>query len=384
MDKVTEQKLSDVVLMTDFDENLNGTEIDVEVALFAHIKKTRDVIALNPQLIENQQNSKQMLEMYDYLIANWNSENRVSAIKILAQKEKELLIKGYINYDVSDLDISDLTENAGFFSVLAELYEDEINELDGLFSKVKDKLKKVKDKLKTIIPKINKVNPLTIAIRNALRGLIQLNFLGVATSLSKPSSALTKVKKMYKNMGGKESKLIQSITKGKKKKALFNKKMQRKLETGSFKGVGLGELGEPFTIGGMLVACGTFFVKIWNWIKAAGLKAKDIADKIIPNKPGGRPPHSPSPPLPPPSSDNNFTAPIPAKSSDSKTNENDNYANTVNPNESKAKWKTPVFIGLGILVIGGISYGVFNSQNNKKESKEIKKVSTKLGAITFQ
>ncbi len=184
-------------------------------------------------------------------------------------------------------------------------------------------------------------------------------------------------------MGGKESKLIQSISKGSKKKALFNKKMQKKLEAGGFKGVDLGELGE-FAVAGLLGTCFAFFIKIWNWIKAAGLKAKDIADKIIPNKPGGRPPHSPSPPLPPPSSDNNFTAPIPAKSSDSKTNENDNYANTVNPNESKAKWKTPVFIGLGILVIGGVGYGIFNSQNNKKENKEIKKVSTKLGAITFQ
>lgn len=313
MENNTERELMEVVAMSDFEEaisGLAGVQPDVEASLLNYITKTRNVIASKPQLIENQQDANQMLQMYDYLLANWHTENRIQAIQILASKERELLKSNHINYDFSDLQISDISENAGFFSVLEELFEEEINELNGFFSRIGNKIKHVAHKvydvhknvahkvynfhkkvikkhisvLKKVLPKLNRVNPLTIAVRNALRGLIAINFLGMATSLgssqAKQKGLLSKVQKMYKNMGGKNSKLMSAIAKGKRKKPLFNRKMQKKLETGKLKG--LGELGEPFTIGGMLVAAGGFLLKIWNWIKKAGLKVGEISKKVKP------------------------------------------------------------------------------------------------------
>ena len=91
------ENLMDVVAMSDFDEavsGLAGVEPDVEASLLNYITKTRDVIASKPELIENQQDANQMLQMYDYLLANWHTENRIQAIQILASKERELLKVG--------------------------------------------------------------------------------------------------------------------------------------------------------------------------------------------------------------------------------------------------------------------------------------------------
>ncbi len=62
----------DVVGMKDFENDLDGVAPDMEKALLQHILKTRNVIATSPKLIENQQNSTQLLQMYNYLIENWD------------------------------------------------------------------------------------------------------------------------------------------------------------------------------------------------------------------------------------------------------------------------------------------------------------------------
>ncbi len=133
-----EKNINDIIGMSDFNQNLNGPDIETEAAVLAYIQKTRNVIAEKPDIFETQQNAFQMLQMFDYLLANWH-QNRFEAIKILAEKEKQLLQQGFISYDASDLSISEVAENPGFFNALAELYEDEIDELDGLFSKIKER-----------------------------------------------------------------------------------------------------------------------------------------------------------------------------------------------------------------------------------------------------
>lgn len=382
-----DNNILDVVNMTDFSEALNGVDADTDKALLNYITKTRNVIAGNPDMFKTQQDTEQMLQMYDYLLANWNTENRVQAIQILANKEKELFKAGYINYDISDLGISDMADNSGFFSVLAELYEDEINELNGFFSKLKDKIhstgkkihdfhKKVVKKhisvLKKVIPKLNKINPVTIAIRNALRGLFAINFLGIATSLNskaaKSKGVLAKVQNMYKNMGGKNDKLMSAIKKGAKKKALFNKKMQRQVEAGHFKGIGgLGMLGDGgITIGSLLTAAGAFLLKIWDWIKKAGLKVKEVSKKLKPLiKPLIKPKADKQKEEQQEEQHNYSNISESGKTNDTIKYGADNNTNN-NSGDKKAKWK-PILIGTGVVSVLVGSYLWWNNQKGPSQ-----------------
>jgi len=369
-----DNNIMDVVNMTDFSEALNGVDADTDLALFNYITKTRNVIKGNPDMFKTQQDTEQMLQMYDYLLANWNTENRVQSIQILAKKENELFKDGYINYDISDLGISDMADNSGFFSVLAELYEEEINELNGLFSKLKKFTKKVVKKhisvLKKVIPKLNRINPVTIAIRNALRGLFAINFLGIATSLNskqaKSKGVLAKVSNMYKNMGGKDDKLMSAIRKGAKKKALFNKKMQKRVEAGEFKGIeGLGELGElgdgGITIGSLLTAAGAFLLKIWDWIKKAGVKAKEVVKKVAEKvKPLLHKQDQQQEQQDQQESSTNIAT-------GGKTNDNVRYgADNGDADEKKDKWK-PILIATGIVGVLGGGYLWWNSKNKSSD-----------------
>ena len=399
-----ERNITDIVGMSDFNQNLNGPDIETEAAVLAYIQKTRNVIAEKPDMFETQQNAVQMLQMFDYLLANWH-QNRFEAIKVLAEKEKQLLQQGFISYDASDLSISEVAENPGFFNALSELYEDEIDELDGLFSKIKErreerkvkrterreerKSKSFKEKFKGFVSKVNKFNPVTLAVRNALRGVLALNFLGVSTMLMKNDTrskgVLEKVKNMYKTMGGKEDKLLQTLNKAKNRKALFNKKMQQDLEAGKFKGIE--GLGEPFSIGGMMVAAGAFFLKIWNWIKGAGFKVKegqegklevfkDTVNTVFKKK---LPSDQQNKQIP--ENTENFSYNLPGK-----TNDNGGSRITdTKETDKKAKWKKPL-IAVGVLAgVIGLGYGVFNLNNKQKEEKKVvQKKETKLGDITFQ
>ncbi|MCF6183103.1 MAG: hypothetical protein L3J56_00510 [Bacteroidales bacterium] len=382
-----ERNTTDIVGMSDFNQNLNGQDIETEAAVLAYIQKTRNVIAEKPDMFEIQQNASQMLQMFDYLLANWH-QNRFEAIRVLAEKERHLLQQGFISYDASDLNISDVAENSGFFSALAELYEDEISELDGLFSRIKErrterkekrtarredrKSKTPKERFKGFISKINKFNPVTLAVRNALRGVLALNFLGVSTILMKnevrSKQVLEKVKNMYKAMGGKEDKLLQTLNKAKNRKALFNKKMQQELEAGKFKGIE--GLGEPFSISGMLVAAGAFFLKIWNWIKEKGIKIKETVTKILPEKKDTQN-----------NNPENSSYNLPGKTNDNEVFKTSNTTDS----DKKNKWKKPL-IAVGVLAgIFGIGYGVYNHNNKQKEEKKvIIEKETKLGDIAFQ
>lgn len=135
-----------------------------------------------------------------------------------------------------------------------------------------------------------KINPVTVLMRNALRMLVAINFLGMATRLNianmSESDALAKgftkedydtavkAKKRVVNfvvkMGGSKDKIEKAIVKGSGRKALFKKDYnnnQKITEDGDLAG-----LGEPVTIGSCLAAVGAFFAKIWGWIKNIAVK----------------------------------------------------------------------------------------------------------------
>lgn len=93
-----------------------------------------------------------------------------------------------------------------------------------------------------------KINPITVSIRATLRGLISLNFIGIASRLNvglmtqeqaaqqgysteawnKAKKGVDKLVKIFTKMGGKADKILQSVVKGAAKKPLFKKEIAGK------------------------------------------------------------------------------------------------------------------------------------------------------------
>ena len=135
-----------------------------------------------------------------------------------------------------------------------------------------------------------KINPLTVAIRSALRGLINLNFLGMATRLSvgymtaaeaaalgydaeaynKAKKAVERTEKIFKKMGGNVSKLRKSINKGASKKPLFKKDLTANTQLdipNNADDDGDSSLGDFVAIATAIALCLSILKKIWDWIK---------------------------------------------------------------------------------------------------------------------
>ena len=161
-----------------------------------------------------------------------------------------------------------------------------------------------------------KLNPVLVLMRNSLRLLIAVNFLGMATRLnianySKDAAikagyteqqwedakkAKDRVVRFFTKIGGVKSKIEKSIENGAKKKALFKKdynKNTKIVETSDTDAqlsgtapilFGVDGLGEPGTIAAALASVGAFVAKIWGWIKNIVPKAvewvKENKDKI--------------------------------------------------------------------------------------------------------
>lgn len=164
-------------------------------------------------------------------------------------------------------------------------------------SKVVQQAIKIGKKLFKVI--FVKLNPATILIRQSLRLLIALNFLGMATRLNVANmskadaikagysdkmwedakKSLDKVIRFFTKMGGKKANIERAVKNGAKKKALFKgsyNKNSKIVETGNddaqLSGTadiieGLNGLGAAVTIGSALAAVGAFFAKIWGWVK---------------------------------------------------------------------------------------------------------------------
>ena len=144
-----------------------------------------------------------------------------------------------------------------------------------------------------------KLNPVTVLMRNSLRLLVAINFMGMATRLmvgkmtqtaaeqagytkemwEDAKKAYNRVVKFFTKMGGKEKNIEKAIANGSKKKALFKKdyKPDSKIvetdeDNAALSGFspivnGIDGLGDPVTVGSALAAVGAFFAKIWGWIK---------------------------------------------------------------------------------------------------------------------
>lgn len=135
-----------------------------------------------------------------------------------------------------------------------------------------------------------KINPVTVMIRNSWRGLMAINFLGMATRLgvglmtwgeaekagysydayTKAVKAIERAKKLYKKMGGNADKLVKTIKNGATKKPLFSKDIRpdSKLNfANSNTDDGETTLGEAITVASMVAACVGILTSVWAWVK---------------------------------------------------------------------------------------------------------------------
>lgn len=135
-----------------------------------------------------------------------------------------------------------------------------------------------------------KINPVTVLMRNALRALISINFIGMATRFNiglmteaqaaqlgydtaawqKAKQAVERLRKLFKKMGGNESKLLKSISNGATKKPLFKKDLtdQTKINfANTSTDDGESSLGDPATISALIAIIIKLIPVVWSWIK---------------------------------------------------------------------------------------------------------------------
>ena len=158
-----------------------------------------------------------------------------------------------------------------------------------------------------------KINPITVLMRNSLRLLVAVNFLGMATRLAvakmtkdaaiaagytaemweDAKKAYDRVIKFFTKMGGKQSNIEKAIVNGSKKKALFKKDYKPEsqiIENGEDNATlsgtstilcGLDGLGAAVTVASALAAVGAFFKTIWKWLcKIVPKGAKAVANVV--------------------------------------------------------------------------------------------------------
>jgi hypothetical protein len=236
-----------------------GAENEAErlQTIYAHLVKTRNMIAGKPHLIQDVDYPPAFLKMLDYAIANWNTPNREKALAILEQNEDAL--NKHLGMDGIP-ENSDLEGLENDWEELEGLSNDEIaEELGGKKRKEKKEQKKEKKKDKKDQKKTSKpakkgffkkvgaavktggkafirYNPVTIAARNGFLLAMKLNIKKMASRLkwayatkevaatksvtadqwTKAKNSLVKIEKLFVDkLQGKSDKLKSAILKGK-------------------------------------------------------------------------------------------------------------------------------------------------------------------------
>ncbi len=131
-------------------------------------------------------------------------------LRSIAEKESQLIASGIIPDEDGD--------GVGFFGSLLELVG------LGLEGLGKINWQSIRSRLSKLTQKINRVNPITVSARNALRILISINIFGYATAISKSAEVKAKVINLYKRLGGKPENILRAINTGAKKKPVFARK----------------------------------------------------------------------------------------------------------------------------------------------------------------
>lgn len=210
----------------DFDHAVSGMG-NFDQGIYNHIVRTRNAIKANPENISTVKDPALYLKMLNTAINNWNTPNREPIIDRLADMEDEMIRAGKIVYDESISGVED--EFGGFFRRIGK----------GLKKKLKVVRKGAKKAAVSAGKAIVRFNPVSIAIRNGLLLALRLNVGGLSKKLQyaylrpemyakynvDPAKAkrlrrvLSRIKRMFKAMQGKEANLKKAILKGAKTKS---------------------------------------------------------------------------------------------------------------------------------------------------------------------
>jgi hypothetical protein len=232
-------------------------------SMLEYLKSTRKAVISNPEIITNQ-SPEDFVQMIDLAIKNWLvPEKRENALEQLSNLEEYLIQNKAILKGFEDEELS------GFFKELkAKNQEKKI---------IKKEKKETKEK-GTILNKLNKFNPATLAVRNAFRTVLAINFLGLSTILSsddtKAKEVRTKVDNLYFSLGGKKDKLDKTIEKAKSKKPIFNKNATDKVE---IENDDLGWLGVAGEVAAVVTAAAVPLAVVTKWVTDAGLMKKEVS-----------------------------------------------------------------------------------------------------------
>ncbi|MFH0895397.1 MAG: hypothetical protein V2A54_13255 [Bacteroidota bacterium] len=295
-------------LVNDLDglENL-GAESNEErlQAIYAHLVKTRNMVAQKPGLIRDVDYPPAFLKMLDYAIVNWNTNNRDKALAILAKNEDAF----NEHFGLEDIpENSDLEGLENDWEELDGMNDEEIyQELNGKKRKEKKQEKKQKKeekkqtkkekkpgkkgffkKIGTAVKKGGKAfiryNPVTISARNGFLLAMKLNIKKMASKLKwayityveakthgvleedwkKSVVALNKIEKLFVDkLQGKKDKLKSAIINGK---------------SGGLKGteseILLGQIGVAPVAGAALIAAAPVLLAAAKIMSDAGLFKK--------------------------------------------------------------------------------------------------------------
>jgi len=306
IEQIYENSLIDLVTGRNIEGVLGSDDDDID--LLQYLKTTKIAIQTNPEAIRKTHDPDTFVRMLDLAIDNWHDETkREIVLEQLSNIEEHLISKNQIKLSGLDLD-DDLSGDllGGMFSKVKQKNKENkakrvakrtaksskgTSKIVGKAkARFKDKTQKLRENLTlknkkgTVLNRLNKLNPATLAVRNAFRTCISFNFLGLATILAgkeaKDKGVTTKVEDLYFKLGGKNDKLTQTIQKAKSKKPIFNKDATDKV---TVQNDDLNGLGEIVTIASVTAAAAAPLATVVGWLKSAGLMASGTASKAISN-----------------------------------------------------------------------------------------------------
>jgi hypothetical protein len=256
-----------------------------ENGFYKVLRKTRNQVINHPEIFAKIQNPMQLKEMLDQAIKYFHTSKRDQVFDKLSEIEEKLEREGLINLsgiymeegiDPEMEDYEDWTPVSGipmgavdnedhyfdgeniYVERDGQVYMAGLGEVFGFFKKARKFFKKAKKKIKKVGGKITKgvknglkkagkflmrINPVTVAIRMALRAGIKMNVLHIANKLAygymsweeaqregfsrseynRLRSAKNKAYNAYKKLGGKNSAWEKAIKKGNRS----NRKIER-------------------------------------------------------------------------------------------------------------------------------------------------------------
>lgn len=289
-------ELMSIISGVDFEASIQGLGSADDAAL-NYLIRTRDFLLKSDQnkgKMSHIQNPDQFIKMLDEAIKYWNTPKRSKVLDKLIAIEEQLAAKGLIKYDtdaISGLDDEEPEElekdDLGRWRPFRKLRKSRF------FRSVKKVTRKVGKVAKKVIKAIVRFNPLSIAIRSGLLVALRLNMFGFAKKLQygylpdhlakkhnldphklrAVRRSLSRVKKLFRGLQGRQSSLKRAILKGAKQRSrdfslggsdLLLQELQALEAIGALGE--MGDLGAAASAASVSAASGVL-AKIGRWLK---------------------------------------------------------------------------------------------------------------------